>query len=54
MGVLEQALKRNVDVIKEGALLPFAVESAQRERILIYGDAFAVRFSRRVLLHRFP
>jgi hypothetical protein len=35
---LEQALKRKVDFIKEGALLPFAVESAQRDKILIYGS----------------
>lgn len=33
---LEERLHRKVDMVTEGNLLPFAVESANRDRILIY------------------
>lgn len=33
---LEDILHRNVDLVEEGQLLPFAVESAERDKIKIY------------------
>ncbi len=33
---LEDRLNRPVDLVREGQLLPFAVESANRDRILVY------------------
>ena len=36
---LEDLLSIRVDVVKEGTLLPFAVESAERDKILIYERA---------------
>ena len=36
MGELEKSTGRKVDLIEEGCLLPFAVESANRDKQLIY------------------
>jgi len=36
MGELERSTGRRVDLIEEGCLLPFAVESANRDKQLIY------------------
>ena len=36
MGELERTTGRRVDLIEEGCLLPFAVESANRDKRLIY------------------
>lgn len=36
---LEDRLHRPVDMVREGQLLPFAVESANRDKILIYERA---------------
>ena len=36
MGDLEDRLNRKVDLVEEGCLMPFAVDSANRDRILIY------------------
>ena len=33
---LEELLKRKVDLVEEGTLLPFAQESADHDKILIY------------------
>ncbi|MBQ0060993.1 MAG: nucleotidyltransferase domain-containing protein [Bacteroidales bacterium] len=33
---LKEGLNRDVDLIEDGCLLPFAVESAERDKILIY------------------
>ena len=33
---LEDLLNRKVDLVKNGTLLPFAVETANRDKILIY------------------
>lgn len=33
---LEELLKRKVDLVEEGTLLPFAQESANHDKILIY------------------
>ena len=33
---LKKILNRNVDLVEEGCLLPFAVESVYKDRILIY------------------
>lgn len=33
---LKELLKRDVDIVEEGTLLPFAVQSANRDKILIY------------------
>ncbi len=33
---LEDLLLRPVDLVKDGTLLPFAVESAKRDKILVY------------------
>ncbi len=33
---LEDLLNRKVDLVKEGTLLPFAVETANRDKVLIY------------------
>ena len=33
---LEELLQRNVDLVAEGSLMPFAVESANRDKQLIY------------------
>ena len=36
MGELERSTGRRVDLVEEGCLLPFAVESANRDKRLIY------------------
>ena len=36
---LEQRLNRPIDLVVNGTLLPFAVESAERDKILIYERA---------------
>ena len=36
---LEKLLDRKVDLVTEGSLAPFAVESANRDKILIYERA---------------
>ena len=36
MGELEQSTGRRVDLIEEGCLMPFAAESANRDKRLIY------------------
>ena len=36
---LEQKLNRPIDLVVNGTLLPFAVESAERDKILIYERA---------------
>ena len=36
---LEELLNRSVDLVTEGCLAPFAVESANRDKILIYERA---------------
>ena len=36
MGELEKSTGRRVDLIEDGCLLPFAVESANRDKQLIY------------------
>ena len=36
MGELERNTGRRVDLIEDGCLLPFAVESANRDKVLIY------------------
>lgn len=36
---LEKLLDRDVDLVEEGMLLPFAVESANQDKILIYERA---------------
>ena len=36
MGVLEKLIHRRVDLVEEGCLLPFAEETANRDKILIY------------------
>ena len=36
MGELEKNLGRRVDLVEDGCLLPFAVESANRDKKLIY------------------
>ena len=36
IGVLEKILNRKVDLVEEGCLLPFAEETANRDKILIY------------------
>ena len=36
MGELERSTGRRVDLVEEGCLLPFAVESAYRDKRLIY------------------
>ena len=36
MGELERSTGRRVDLIEDGCLLPFAVESANRDKRLIY------------------
>ncbi len=36
---LEKLLGRDVDLVEEGTLFPFAVESANRDKILIYERA---------------
>ena len=33
---LEEILHKNVDLVVEGSLMPFAVESANRDKVLIY------------------
>lgn len=33
---LEELLQRRVDLVKENALMPFAVESANNDKILVY------------------
>ena len=33
---LQQLLGRKIDLVEEGSLLPFAAESANRDKILIY------------------
>ena len=34
--LLEDTLQKNVDLVEEGTLLPFAVPSAEHDKILIY------------------
>ncbi len=36
MGELEQSIGRKIDLVEEGCLLPFAVNSANRDKKLIY------------------
>ncbi len=36
MGELERSIGRRVDLIEDGCLLPFAVESANKDKQLIY------------------
>ena len=36
MGVLEKLIRRRVDLVEEGCLLPFAEETVNRDKILIY------------------
>ena len=36
IGLLEKLLHRKVDLVEEGCLLPFAEETANRDKILIY------------------
>jgi len=36
---LQELLHRAVDVVKEGTLMPFAVESVERDKILVYERA---------------
>ena len=36
IGMLEKILHRKVDLVEEGCLLPFAEETANRDKILIY------------------
>lgn len=36
MGELEKCTGRHIDLIEEGCLMPFAVESANRDKKLIY------------------
>lgn len=36
MCALKQAINRDVDLVEEGRLLPFAEDSANRDKILIY------------------
>lgn len=36
---LENLLKRPVDLVREGQLLPFAAENAEKDKILIYERA---------------
>ena len=36
MGELEKSTGRRIDLVEDGCLLPFAVESANRDKILIY------------------
>ena len=36
MGELERSIGRRVDLIEDGCLLPFAVQSANRDKQLIY------------------
>lgn len=33
---LEDLLQKNVDLVAEGSLMPFAVESANRDKVLVY------------------
>lgn len=35
-GLLKDALHKEVDLVEEGTLLPFAVPSSERDKILIY------------------
>ena len=36
---LKELLNREIDLVEDGTLLPFAVESAERDKILIYERA---------------
>lgn len=36
IGLLEKRLHRKVDLVEEGCLLPFAEDTANRDKILIY------------------
>ncbi|MBQ0022691.1 MAG: nucleotidyltransferase domain-containing protein [Prevotellaceae bacterium] len=36
---LEDLLKKNVDLVADGSLMPFAIESANRDKILVYERA---------------
>lgn len=36
---LKEILNREVDLVEEGTLLPFAIESAEKDKILIYERA---------------
>jgi len=38
-GDIERMLGRNVDFVEDGMLMPYAVESANRDKILIYERA---------------
>lgn len=35
-GLLKALLQKEIDLVEEGTLLPFAVPSAERDKILIY------------------
>ena len=35
-GILKNSLNKEVDLVEEGTLMPFAVPSAERDKILIY------------------
>ena len=35
-GILKSSLNKEVDLVEDGTLLPFAVPSAERDKILIY------------------
>ena len=37
---LKELLNREVDLVEEGTLMPYAVESANRDKILIYERAY--------------
>ena len=39
MNSLEDLLKRKIDIVEEGTLLPFAVESANSDKVLLYERA---------------
>lgn len=36
---MKKMLNREIDLVEDGTLLPFAVESAERDKILIYERA---------------
>ena len=62
MGELEKSTGRRIDLIEDGCLLPFAVESANRDKVLIYersnGRNMSAEFSAHINSlqnnHKFP